>query len=77
MSLSHSCPGSVSKGVKEAPQKAVRGDGFPEKELHVGATPDFSSSRGTLRNYNACLPYEARYQIIRTRFKVSQPEVKC
>lgn len=51
-SISHSCPRSVSKGVKEAPYWAVGGDGFPEMELHIGEALDSSNSRRTLRNYN-------------------------
>ena len=79
LTISHSCPRSVSKGVKEAPYWAVGGGGCISRWgaiLYVGEALDSSNSRGNLRNCIDRMSYEAMCQIIRTGCKISQPEVK-
>lgn len=62
LSIHHSCPASEAKDLRTVSiLSRIRGDIFPEREVHVSEGLDSRDFRKRLGNYIFCMPSKAKY----------------
>ena len=62
VSIHHSCPASEAKDLRTVSiLSRIRGDMFPERDVHVSERLDSRDFRKRLGNYIFCMPSKAKY----------------